>query len=140
MENETSPPITERERVSKQDLIRDAFVFQIKLVIDGIRDFVLIPTAFIATIISLLKPGNEAGREFYEVVALGKDSEKRINLFGGMHGRKDDDDAAAADVDQVVERVEDYLQAELKGERLQLARERLQRVLDRFRQDSSNDG
>ncbi len=63
-------------------LIRDALVFQGKLLVDGLRDFALLPVSLVAALLSLVRGGNRVGREFYDVVAFGKRTEKWINLFG----------------------------------------------------------
>ena len=66
-------------------LIRDIAVLQVKLVVDGLRDLILVPASLIAGIVSLSKTrGGEPGPEFYSLVSVGKQSERWINLFGAM--------------------------------------------------------
>lgn len=72
---ETAPP-------SRWAFIRDVAVFQGKLVIDGLRDLVLVPLSLAAAIIGMLAEPKDPGKKFYEVVALGRRSERWINLFG----------------------------------------------------------
>ncbi len=62
-------------------LIRDALVFQAKLFVDGVRDLLLAPIAFGALILDLLGVGGRAGRHFYNVMLLGRQSEEWIDLF-----------------------------------------------------------
>ena len=45
-------------------LIRDIAVLQVKLIFDGLRDFILVPVSLIAGIISLVRAGDPAGNEF----------------------------------------------------------------------------
>lgn len=115
--------------VSKSDMVRDAVIFQIKLIVDGIRDFILIPVSIIATIISLTRPGSRSGSEFYEVVAFGRRTEKAINLFGAADrlGREEADDIP--DLDSLVTDVENYVRREAQGERFEAARDRIERAL-----------
>ena len=110
---------------SKQKLIRDAIVFQVKLVIDGFRDLVLIPVSLIATVLSLLKSGDKAGSEFYDVVAFGKQTDEKINLFGAAIDDGNPDDLPPGDVDQVIAEVEAFVSRELQGERFSQARQRV---------------
>lgn len=63
-------------------LIRNTVVFQLKLMADGLRDLVLLPVSLIATIIGVLRGGDEPEREFNQVIEVGRDSEQWINLFG----------------------------------------------------------
>ncbi|MEL7296569.1 MAG: hypothetical protein AAGJ86_02845 [Pseudomonadota bacterium] len=118
----------------KQTLIRDAIAFQIKLIIDGLRDVILIPVSLIATVLSLIKPGDKAGSEFYDVVAFGKETERKINLFGAAPERSSAESGLPeGDVDQVIEQVEQYLSKELQGDRFSQARAGLEKTLDRLR-------
>ena len=116
---------------SKSELIRDAVVFQFKLFVDGIRDVVLIPVSLAAALLSFLKPGAAAGTEFYDVVALGRTTERKINLFSAAD--KLGSDAVAEelpDLDALVSDLEAFAKKEYAGERFAPARERLQRLLD----------
>lgn len=91
-------------------LIRDAVVFQVKLLVDGLRDFVLLPISVVAALLSLLRGGNGAGREFYTLVAFGRRTEKWINLFGAADrlpaADEPDDDSEIATVDGLVNKLE----------------------------------
>ena len=64
------------------ELIRNTVVFQLKLMADGFRDLVLLPVSLIAAVIGLLRGGDQPDREFPQVIQVGRDSEKWINLFG----------------------------------------------------------
>lgn len=67
---------------SRGSLVRDSLVFQLKLLVDGTRDFMLVPVALVATLVGLLRGGTDPGREFRRVLDLGRQSEQWINLFG----------------------------------------------------------
>lgn len=118
--------VPDQKMPGKGELIRDAVVFQFKLLVDGVRDFVLIPVSFAAAILSFLKPGSAAGREFYDVVAFGKTTEKKINLFAAAdkveaNARADD----LPDLDSLISDVEAFARREYAGERFAPARQRL---------------
>ncbi len=55
---ETAPP-------SRWAFIRDVAVFQGKLVIDGLRDLVLVPLSLAAAIIGMLAEPKDPGKKFY---------------------------------------------------------------------------
>ncbi len=62
--------------------MREAAVLQVKLLVDGFRDAVLIPVSLIAALIGLLRGGDKPDREYRRVIKLGRRSERWINLFG----------------------------------------------------------
>ncbi|MEL7025401.1 MAG: hypothetical protein AAGL69_16825 [Pseudomonadota bacterium] len=127
--------------VSKSQLIRDLVVFQIKLFVDGLRDVILIPVSFGAAILSLLKTGDKAGSEFYEVVAFGRQTEKSINLFEAADRIATTADAEAIpELDGLVEDVESYMKTQYEDGKFDQVRDRLQRMMDSLdkRQRSEN--
>lgn len=63
-------------------LIRESLIFQLKLLADGFRDLVLVPVSLFATLAGVIRGGDQPEREFRQVIELGRQSEKWINLFG----------------------------------------------------------
>ena len=82
----------------RSELIRNAVVFQLKLVADGFRDLMLLPVSLVATIIGLLRGGDEPDREFKQVIDIGRQSEQWINLFGNHEHPEDANPGASIDV------------------------------------------
>ena len=116
-------------------LIRDVAVFQIKLLFDGFRDLLLLPISLITGIVSLVKGGREPSSEFYDLLRIGRRSERWINLFGAashLHGSPSDEDRfPVEDVDAMVSRVESYVVDEYRrGGVTAQAKERLDKALD----------
>ena len=72
----------ETDNSKRSKLIRESLVFQLKLIADGFRDFALVPVSIVATLVGLLRGGEEPEREFLNVIELGRQSEQWINLFG----------------------------------------------------------
>jgi len=62
-------------------LLLDVLVFQVKLAMDGIRDLVLIPISLTAAALGLIFGGDEPHRYFDRLLALGRRSDRFINLF-----------------------------------------------------------
>ncbi len=91
----------------RSTLIRNSVVFQLKLMADGFRDLVLLPISLIATIIGLLRGGDEPEREFNQVIQVGRDSEQWINLFGN-HDAPETSNATAS-IDALFTKVEETL-------------------------------
>jgi hypothetical protein len=123
-------------------LIRNAVVFQLKLMADGFRDLVLLPVSLIATLIGLLRGGDQPEREFLQIIEVGRESEKWINLFG-THDLPDNANAVAS-IDALVTKVEATLKQHYKtagtSERAQAEiDEALQAAIDKAREQQSEE-
>ncbi len=99
---------------ARMDLIRDVAVLQVKLIVDGLRDLILLPASLIAGIISLVRhEDGRPGPEFYQLLRFGKLTERRINLFGVYSSRSnragDRDRTGDMNVDDLVSRMESYV-------------------------------
>ena len=105
--------MTDKGSSKRSELIREAVVFQVKLVADGFRDLVLLPVSLVAALIGLLRGGDEPDREFKQVIELGRQSEEWINLFGN-HERLEDANPAAS-IDDLFTKVEDTLKQHYKA-------------------------
>jgi len=124
--------------VDRWTLLRDISVFQVKLIVDGLRDLVLVPISLVAGMISLLKGGSQPGSEFYDLLRVGRRSEHWINLFGAaehLHGPAAlDDQFATDDIDEIVSRVETFVVDEYrKGGVTAQAKQHLDQALDRMK-------
>ena len=116
--------------ISKSTLVRDALVFQLKLLIDGLRDLVLIPVSLIGTVVSLMNPGKNAGTAVYDIVAVGRETEQQINLFEAADRvLPEAEQSQSSDLDNLVRDVEGYVRREFESERFSAARERLEKAL-----------
>jgi hypothetical protein len=116
-------------------LIRDVAVFQFKLIVDGLRDFVLVPVSLFAGILSLVTGRNGVpGSYFYELLGLGKQTEQWIDLFGAMRnappGLAEHIHFPDGNMEDVLENIETFVRDEEKrGGMTTQARERLETVL-----------
>ena len=95
-------------------MMRDIAVFQVKLVVDGLRDFLLVPASLIVGIVSLF--GGDDGKpapHFYNLLKMGKRSERFINLFGALkyspEPAEDIEPEDDASIDDLVARIETYV-------------------------------
>ena len=100
-------------------LIRDLGVLQVKLIVDGFRDLLLLPASIIAALISLMRSENgKPGPEFYELLRAGKQSEQFIDLFGALRNAPDGFDVgdlkSGAGMDDIVSKVESFVVDEYK--------------------------
>ena len=64
--------------------LRDVLVFQLKMLLDNIRDFALMPISLIAALIDLIFKGERQGTLFYQVLRWGAHSEEVINVYSAI--------------------------------------------------------
>ena len=126
-------------------LVKDVLVFQVKLIVDGVRDLLLVPVSIGAGLMSLMQAGPKPGPQFYELLRLGRRSERWINLFSAAGPEPDAgtgrvDPAATpqrpvpVDIDELVNRIESFIVDEYKtGGITGQARQRLDRALESLR-------
>jgi hypothetical protein len=94
-------------------LVRHTVIFQLKLMADGLRDLVLLPVSLVATLLGLLRGGDEPEREFLKVIAIGRESEQWINLFGNHPAP--DNSYPIASIDALFTKVENTLKQQYKA-------------------------
>lgn len=107
-------PQGEEQRTPLWVLIRDVGVLQVKLIVDGLRDLFLVPASLIAGIVSLVRSENgKPGPQFYQLVSVGKQSEKWINLFGALRNAPPEvaprEHFGDVDMDDLISRVENFV-------------------------------
>lgn len=129
-------PPNEEQQPDNWTLLRDVAVLQVKLLVDGLRDLVLVPASLIAGLISLLSASDgRPGPYFYRLLAVGKQSERWINLFGALRhsseGRRAHRRLAGGDIDEIVGHLEKYVVEEYRrGGVTAQAKERIDKALE----------
>lgn len=131
-----TPPNNETDQPPVWTLIRDIAVLQVKLIVDGARDLLLVPASLIVGIVSLAKTQDgKPGSEFYSLISVGKQSERWINLFGAIKNAPpeiiEENRFGEADMDEIVSRVESFVVDEYqRGGVTAQAKERIQKAMD----------
>ena len=120
---------------SRKEFLRDALVFQGKLVVDGLRDLILFPAALVAAGVDFFTHSEPAGRHFYDVLHFGKQTEGWIDLFEATDRAPPSDrshlDLDAPSLDELVAQLEQKLKSEREtGELSAAARRAINRVVD----------
>lgn len=119
-------------------LLRDAAVFQGKLILDGLRDVVLFPAALIAVAVDFFKKDEPVGKRFYDVLHFGQQTEHWIDLFEAVE-RAPETEAPRPTIDvpsldDFIDELERKLKAEYeKGDVAASAREAVDRAIDAVR-------
>lgn len=130
-------PLPEKNNTASErwTLVRDIGVLQVKLVVDGLRDLLLVPASLIAGLVSLLSSkGDKPSHHFYQLLDLGKQSEHWINLFGALSNAPADlrqvEPFPEADMDDLVGRLETFMVDEHKrGGITAQAKDRMDKVI-----------
>lgn len=67
--------------------IRDLLVFQLKLVLGNLLNFVMLPVSLAAAVYDLLvKPKERQGENFYRVLEWSREADEAINVYGAIGG------------------------------------------------------
>lgn len=123
-------------KTERWTLIRDIGVLQVKLLVDSVRDIILLPASLIAGIVSIASSQNgRPGAQFYRLLAWGRQSEIWINLFGAVENSPEEIEQSQAfgdrDIDDIVGRLEFFVLEEVKrGGVTAQAKDRLDKILD----------
>ncbi len=117
-------------------LIRDVVVLQAKLIVDGFRDLLLVPASLVAAIVSLASGDKDRpGPQFYQLIGLGKQSERWIDLFKAYENAPEElrreNEFAVSNMDELVDRFESFVVDEYeRGGVTAQAKERIDKALD----------
>lgn len=128
-------PQCTNESSDRWTLARDIAVLQVKLLVDGLRDLLLVPASLTVGLVSLFSSENgRPGPHFYQLLDLGKQTESWINLFGALKNAPPDirqiEPLPDADIDDLVGKLEMFVKDEYKqGGLTAQAKERMDKVI-----------
>lgn len=73
-------------------VLRDFLLFEIKLVLDGLKGLGISLLAFPAILLDLIHPGDRPGHRFYGVMRLGERLDRWLSLYGAAEAAEGDPD------------------------------------------------
>jgi hypothetical protein len=122
--------------------LRDVVVFQLKMFLDNLRDFALMPISLVAAIIDLIYKGERQGALFYRVLRWGAHSEEVINVYSAIQWQPGDLKVNPAyTVDAVLGRLENVLKREYeKGGTAASIKTALDRAMDQLHRETQEKG
>jgi hypothetical protein len=126
------PPAGSNER---WQFLRDVLVFQLKMLLDNVRDLVLMPVAALAALSDLILRGEREGARFYRVLRWGWHSEKVIDVYSAIERHPPDDFeiGRAYTVDGVIARLESVVTREVeKGGTAASIKSAMDRAIDQL--------
>ena len=105
----SSPPPP--DRAERWKFLRDVVVFQLKMLLDNVRDFALMPISLVAAGIDFIFKGEREGALFYKVLRWGKHSEEVIDVYSAIEDHEKGDFRVDPNftVDGVIARLEGAL-------------------------------
>jgi hypothetical protein len=100
-------------------LIRDVLIFQLKLVLDGLKDVVLFQASVMAALLDLLLLRREPATRFYAVLRLSERFDLWLNLNGAAQGAARNDDglfgASLAGSDSLLGKLEQFIRSKVEA-------------------------
>jgi hypothetical protein len=138
----TLPPSTP-PRANPDDrwkFLRDVVVFQLKLFLDNVRGFALMPVSLVAALIDLVSRGEREGALFYKVLKWGSHSEAVIDVYSAIEQQETSDFKISRDytVDGVIARLEGVLVRECeKGGTAASIKAAMDRAIDQLHAETS---
>ena len=115
--------------------MRDVIVFQLKMLLDNVRDFALMPVSLGAALIDLIYRGEREGALFYKVLKWGAHSEEVIDVYSAIEYHEKGDFKISPDytVDGVISRLEGVLVREYeKGGTAATIKAAMDRAIDQL--------
>ncbi|MEP7015764.1 MAG: hypothetical protein ABI925_10010 [Verrucomicrobiota bacterium] len=123
--------------------LRDVLVFEIKMLLDNVRDFALMPASIVAAIIDLVYKGEREGALFYKVLRWGAHSEKVIDVYSAIEDHPKGDFTVNPDytIDAVVARLEGVVVREIeKGGTAASIKAAMDRTIDQVHRETRDKG
>ena len=94
-------------------IIRDLIIFQIKLLLDGLKDIVVSPVAIGAAALDLVFPSVRRGYRFYSVIRAAESFDRWLNLYGASRHADENEEGlfgeSAAGSDSLLGRLEEIV-------------------------------
>jgi hypothetical protein len=138
MSDELMPPRNSAD--DRWKFVRDVAVFQLKLLLDNVRDLVLMPVSLVAALIDLVFRGEREGTRFYKVLRWGSHSEEVINVYSAIEHHEPGNFKVSPSytVDGVIARLENVLKREVeKGGTAASAKAAMDRAIDQLHAETS---
>jgi hypothetical protein len=123
--------------------LRDVVVFQLKLFLDNLRDFALVPISLVAAFIDLVYKGEREGALFYKVLRWGAHSEEVIDVYSAIEDHPPGSFKVnpAYTVDSVIARLEGVVLRECeKGGTASSIKAAMDRAIDQLHRETKEKG
>lgn len=134
----SSTLVPRRDTGERWKFLRDVAVFQLKMLLDNLRDFALMPVSLGAALIDLVFKGEREGTLFYHVLRWGAHSERVIDVYSAIERHEEVTINPNYTVDAVVARLEGVLVRECeKGGTAAGIKAAMDRTIDQIHRETS---
>lgn len=134
----TLSPVPRPDSSERWRFLRDVLVFELKMLLDNLRDFALMPLSLGAALFDLLVKGEREGALFYKVLAWGAHSERVIDVYSALENQDEVAINPNYTVDAVVARLEQVLVRECeKGGTAASVKAAMDRTIDQIHRETS---
>ncbi|MBA3833905.1 MAG: hypothetical protein H0X34_18845 [Chthoniobacterales bacterium] len=86
--NSSSALVPRHDSATRWKFLRDVLVFQLKMLLDNLRDFALMPVSLGAAFFDLIFKGEREGALFYQVLRWGAHSERVIDVYSAIESHE----------------------------------------------------
>ena len=108
--------------------LRNLVLFQLKLAVDALRDVMLSPVSIVCSLLDFLSGRSGQNSYFEKLMVFGRNTEKRINLFG-QHQQED------KTIDRVVSQLETVIVKEYRDKNI--SKSKLNQIKDILNKESN---
>ncbi len=132
-------PALQTDRQERWKFLRDVLAFQLKMFLDNVRDFALMPISLGAAIIDLISKGDREGALFYRVLRWGSHSEKVIDVYSALKQHEQEEPRINPNytVDGVISKLEGVLVREYeKGGTAATIKAAMDRAIDQLHSET----
>jgi hypothetical protein len=136
-------PAPQRMSSERWKFLRDVLVFQLKLLLDNVRDFALVPITLVAAVMDLIYKGDREGALFYRVLRWGAHSEEVINVYSAIEHHPPGEFKVNPNytVDAVIARLESVMVREVeKGGTAATIKDAMDRAIDQVHRETREKG
>jgi hypothetical protein len=116
--------------------LRDVLVFQVKLIIGKLHNFIFVPISLVAAAADLFFKSGRQGARFYKVMEWARHGDEAIDLYSALHGHEENVPPTFS-IDALVTRVEGVIVREYeKGGTAATVKTAVDRVLNQVQREA----
>lgn len=94
-------------------VLRDLAVYQVKLIVDGLKDLAMIWVSIGAAVLDVIRPTGQRGRRFYATMRAAERFDRWLNLYGASEVAGDEEEglfgASRAGADSLLGKLEEMV-------------------------------
>lgn len=122
---------------NRLELAKNAFIFQLKLGLDAVRDLLLSPISIVLSIWDIIKGHTQEQSYYYQLLKFGHRTDQWLNLFSSPLDKTEEQSESPANnenynVDQLLNKIETALKEQHKQGGVANAKASISKYLERL--------